>query len=91
MKSSTFEEAATEDLLHLIEGYGLVRAIIAEDSPLVTSTLSACKLSEKGLLVLGIERGKNWIPTPKAKEKLEEGDRVIVYGRLDILRSLFKK
>ncbi|MCI2426716.1 TrkA C-terminal domain-containing protein [Candidatus Acetothermia bacterium] len=89
VQSRVFEEGATEDLLHLLEGYSLVRAIIKGDSPLITKSLSDCKLNEKGLLVLGIERGKHWVPIPKAKETLEEGDRVIVYGRLDVLRSLF--
>jgi len=28
MRSATFEEASTEDLLHLMEGYGLGRAIV---------------------------------------------------------------
>ncbi|MCI2424507.1 TrkA C-terminal domain-containing protein [Candidatus Acetothermia bacterium] len=89
VQSRVFEEGATEDLLHLLEGYGLVRAIIKGDSPLITKSLSDCKLNEKGLLILGIERGKHWVPIPKAKETLEEDDRVIVYGRLDVLRSLF--
>ena len=40
VKSHAFEESTTEDLLHLIEGYGLVRAIITEDSPFIGSSLS---------------------------------------------------
>jgi hypothetical protein len=86
-----FEEGATEDLLHLIEGYGLVRAIIKDSSPLVESSLSESRLSEKGLLVLGIERGKNWIPIPKAKEVIKVGDRLVVYGPLGVLKSLFRE
>ncbi|MDO9576218.1 MAG: TrkA C-terminal domain-containing protein [bacterium] len=91
VKSPAFEEGATEDLLHLLEGNGLVRAIIKENSSLVGSSLSECKLSEKGLLVLGIERGKNWFPIPKAKETINEGDRLVVYGPLRILRELFRE
>ena len=91
VKSPTFEEAATEDLLHFLEGYGLIKKIISEDSLLIGCSLSECKLNERGLLVLGIERGKNWIPTPKAKEKIEEGDSIIVYGPLDILKNLLKE
>lgn len=91
VKSPTFEEESTEDLLHLIEGYGLVRTIVREDSFLVGRSLAAHKLSERGLLVLGIERGKNWIPIPKAMEKLKEGDKMVVYGRLDVLREVFKE
>ena len=91
VKSSTFEEGATEDLLHLLEGYGLVRAIIAEGSSLVGSSLGDSKLTEKELMVLGIERGKAWIPIPKAKEIIQEGDRLVVYGPLEVLKSLFRE
>ncbi len=91
VKSPAFEEAATEDLLHFLEGYGLVKKIISEDSPLIGCSLSECKLNERGLLVLGIERGKDWIPTPKAREKMEEGDSIIIYGPLNILKNLLKE
>ena len=91
IKSPTFEEGATEDLLHLLEGNGLVRAIITENSPFIGNSLSESKLTEKGLLVLGIERGKNWIPIPKAKETIQEGDRIVVYGPLEVLRTLFRE
>ena len=91
IKSPTFEEAATEDLLHFLEGYGLVKKIISDKSVLIGSSLSKCRLSEKGLLVLGIERGKNWIPTPKASEKLLQGDNLVVYGPLDVLKDLLKE
>lgn len=91
VKSSVFEEGAIEDLLHLIEGYGLVRAIVKENTLLVGSSLLECKLSEKELLVLGIERGKHWIPVPKAKETIKEGDRLVVYGPLKVLKALFRE
>ena len=88
VKSPAFEEGAVEDLLHLVEGYGLVRAIITEDSPLLGNTLLESKLMEKELMVLGIERGKNWVPIPKPKETIEEGDRLVVYGPLGVLKTL---
>jgi hypothetical protein len=91
VKSTAFEEGATEDLLHLLEGYGLVRAIITENSPFIGNSLSESGLSEKGLLVLGIERGKNWIPIPKPKETIIAGDRIVVYGPLEVLRALFRE
>jgi hypothetical protein len=91
IKSPAFEEAATEDLLHFLEGYGLIKKIIGEGSPLIGSSLSECKLTERGLLVLGIERGKNWMPTPKAREKILEDDNIIVYGPLDVLKNLLKE
>jgi hypothetical protein len=90
IKSPVFEEASTEDLLHFLEGYGIVKKIIGEDSPLIGGKLSDCKLSEKGVLVLGIERGNNWIPIPKAKEKIEKDDRLVVYGPHAVLKELLK-
>jgi hypothetical protein len=83
-----FEEEATEDLLRLIEGYGLVRLIVSAQSPLISETLSEQRLPEKNVLVLGIERKNAWIPVPKADEPILEGDRVIVYGPLKALRDL---
>ena len=89
VKSPVFEEADTEDLLHLIEGYGLVRVIIREDSSLIGSSIAECKLSEKRAVVLGIERGKVWLPIPKAAERIEENDRLIIYGLLKVLKTIF--
>ena len=91
IKSYAFEESATEDLLHLLEGYGLVRTIVKENSPFIGNSISESKLTEKGLLVLGIERGKNWIPIPKAKEAIEEDDRLVVYGPLEVLKARFRE
>ena len=88
VQSRTFEEDVTEDLLHFIEGYGLVRIIVAEDSPLAGSSLAEHKLTERDMLVLGIERGKNWIPIPKATEIIEDGDKVVAYGALKVLKRI---
>ena len=63
VRSSVFEEATTEDLLHFQKGFGLVKKIISEKSMLKDCTLLECGLSKKGLLVLGIERG-NAFPAP---------------------------
>lgn len=91
IKSPAYEEESTEDLLHFLEGYGLVKKIISEKSPLAGYSLSKCRLNEQRLLVLGIERGKRWIPTPKAQEKMQVGDSIVVYGPLGVLRELFQE
>jgi len=91
VKSSIFEEGVTEELLHLIEGYGLVRVVIKENFPLKGKTISDFRLPDKGLLVLGIERGEFWISVPSADEVVKEGDKLIVYGSLKVLKTFFKK
>lgn len=90
IKSPIFEEGSTEDLLRFLEGYSVVKKIVNENSPLLGSTLSECRLIEKGVLVLGIERGNNWIPIPKATETIEKDDRLVVYGPHAVLKELLK-
>lgn len=90
VRSKAFEEVSTEDLLHFGEGYGLVREIISDKSLLAGKSLIDARLSSKGLLVLGIERGPRWIPIPSASTVIELGDRLVVYGPLLVLKALLK-
>lgn len=45
----------------------------------------------RSTLVLGIERAKNWIPIPKSKEKKHEGDKLVIYGSLNVLKTQFEE
>ena len=91
IKSSFFVgEGPTEDLLHLPEDNGLVRVSITANSPFIGTSLSERGLHEKGLVVLGIERGKYWIPLPKSEERIQESDRIVMYGPLEVAREIFK-
>ena len=76
---------------HHSEDKGLVRVNITEKSPFICSSLSESELRKNGLQVQSIERGENWIPLPKAEEKIQEGDRIVVYGPLEVAREIFKK
>jgi hypothetical protein len=91
VKSRAFEETSTEDILHFVEGYGVVREIVTDRSLLVDRSLAEARLSSKGLLVLGIERGPRWIPIPSAGEVIRTGDRLVVYGPLTILKALLRE
>ncbi len=90
-KSPIFEEGLSEELLHLTEGYGLVRVIIKENFHLEGKTISDLRLPDRRLLVLGIERGEDWISVPRADEVLKEGDKIVVYGSLKVLKTFFKE
>jgi K+/H+ antiporter YhaU regulatory subunit KhtT len=90
IKSPVIEESTIEDQLHFLEGYGIVKKIVGHASPLIGSSLADWRLNEKGILVLGIERGKNWVPIPKASEIIEEGDRLVVYGPNERLKEMLK-
>jgi len=90
IKSPVIEESTIEDQLHFLEGYGIVKKIVGTESPLIGSSLAEWKLNEKGVLVLGIERGMNWLPIPKSSVVIEEDDRLVVYGPHKMLKELLK-
>jgi hypothetical protein len=89
--SEFFEEGISEDLLHLSEGYGLVKIFVTEGSPLIGRTLFESNTPENAFWVVGIERGKAWISLPSSREKIEGRDRLIVYGNIEQLKSIFGK
>ena len=89
VESDFFEEGMTEDLLHLSEGFGLIKMFVTEDSPLIGHTLLESNTPESDFWVVGIERGNDWISLPKSLEKIQEDDRLIVYGNIDQLKSIF--
>ena len=76
--------------MHLIEGYGLVRVIITQDSPFVGCSLVEANTPENEFRVVGIERGKEWISLPRSREVINEGDKLVVYGNLDALKRMFR-
>ena len=91
VKISHFEEETVEDLLHLLDGYGLVQTLVKKDSPLTGLLLSECTLCREDTLLVGIERDKKWIPIPKSQEKIQEGDKLVLYGNLQNLREMIRK
>ncbi len=88
LKLPDFEEGATEDLLHFMEGFGLVKIEVKKKSPLANRKLLELKLKQQGLIVLGIERGEKWIQSPDGKETLKPDDRVVIYGPLVNLKAI---
>lgn len=88
VKHPAFDEEGVEDLLHFMEGFGLVRLIVTEQSSLSGRTIADLREAAGKVTVLGVERGKNWVPNPKGTEEFAAGDRVVVYGNLEALNNL---
>lgn len=88
VKHPAFEEEGAEDLLHFMEGYGLVRLTVTADSPLAGKAIADLRKAAGKITILGIERGKSWVPTPGGDEAFADGDRIVVYGKLETLNSL---
>jgi TrkA family protein len=83
------EDTTIDELLHIAEGYGVVRIQILEDSSFIGQTLSEINAGLEHLFVLGIERGKEWLPTPRTTRKPKEDDYLVIYGKLEDLNKHF--
>ncbi len=81
-----------ENLLKISDDYQISKTNIGEKSNLAEKTLSELKLSEKGILILGINRDKkNFIGTPHGRIKLKIDDELILYGKEEDLKKLCEK
>jgi len=84
-----FEEEDAEDILHFLEGYGLIKKTVGKDSQLIDVLLAEWKFRSQDVIILGIERGKKWLPIPsKHHERVQEGDKLVLYGNLKSLREI---
>ena len=91
LKSRAFQDYMIEDLFLVKEEFGLMRVIATQSSALPGRPLSVAISPGKDFLVLGIERGRNWIRFPKSSTVIEEGDRIIVYSHSPTLHKMFRK
>ncbi|QDU73129.1 TrkA-C domain protein [Bremerella volcania] len=83
------EVADYQSLLHLGHGFMVIEMVVEETDWLVERDLAGLRLSEEGVLVLGIERpGADYIGIPRGHTKLQAGDTVILYGQRDVLMNL---
>jgi len=69
-------------------GYGVVEMPMVKGHSLAGHTLRESELRERDVLVLSIARGKKTIPNPAADERVEEGDVLLCFGKLEAMRGL---
>jgi Trk K+ transport system NAD-binding subunit len=76
------EQAVVDEVLHITESYGVVRVRVAEDSRLAGKTISDINDQIEHAVILGFERGKEWVPTPGLHRTVEKDDYLVIYGEL---------
>ncbi|WDI44381.1 TrkA C-terminal domain-containing protein [Bremerella sp. P1] len=83
------EVADYSSLLHLAHGFMVIEMVVEETDWLVERDLAGLRLSEEGVLVLGVDRpGVDYIGIPRGHTRLQAGDTVILYGQRDVLMNL---
>ena len=79
-------------LLTVMEDYEVTEIDVSENSWLKGGTLAELKLPDEGILVLGIIRDEDsYIGVPRGKYEVEDGDRLVLYGRSNRIQELSKR
>jgi len=81
------EDAPVDELLHLSEGYGVSRMRLSTESTWSGQPVQAVEKALEGGVVLGIERGQEWIAAPKPQSLLSPTDVLVVYGQLNVMAN----
>ena len=89
-KRYDFKPPRAEELLRLEQGYGLTRIELSESCPVAGKALSELDLKSWMVQVLAIERGGEFSPIPRGRDRLLPGDALIVYGVDDAIHKVFK-
>jgi hypothetical protein len=79
-----------DELLHISEGFGVLRIQLLEGSPFIGKTLSEINSGLHHSLVLGIERNREWLPLPRHTSHLMPDDYMLIYGKLEELVERFR-
>ncbi len=78
-----------EEMLNVGRGFGVVRARVGDDSPLVGRPLVELALKSRKVQILSIIRGNETISIPQGNDVLHGGDAIVCYGNLKEVRSIF--
>lgn len=83
-----FPEIDLRQRLTVSRGYGVTEIHVPEGSEFIGQTISDSGLRERDLNVLTLYRGSSVIPNPKSTRILESGDRLLCFGKLELMRDL---
>ena len=83
-----FPEIDIRQRLTVSRGYGVTEIHIPEGSDYIGQTIDEAGLAELDINVLTLYRGKTVIPNPRLKRTLNPGDRLLCFGKLEVMRSM---
>lgn len=88
LKSKYNKSRTVEEVLKLNQDYGVVEFLVENNHPLIGVTLQDSNLKKNQIQVLNIERGNYIEQFPKRNSSFKQGDKVVVYGKLENIREL---
>jgi len=91
LRAKGFKKSAVEQLLRLAAGHGVARVTVTRKSPLAGAALQDVEFPTKDISILGLERGAKLMSSPTPDKQIQEGDALIVFGRLSTIEQFFTK
>jgi ribosomal protein S6--L-glutamate ligase len=83
-----FPEIDVRQRLTVSRGYGVAEISIPHGSDYVGKSIADSGLREKDINVLTLYRDALVIPNPRSHRQLESGDRLLCFGKLELMRDL---
>jgi len=87
LKKEFFKPVSFEELLLLTGGYGITRLEVAGGNALIDKRLAESELRKNDITILAILRGDDTIPNPSADTKIQKSDELVLFGKLENIRS----
>jgi len=79
-------------ILTVMDDYEINEVAVADIRWLIGRSLEELKLTDEGLLVLGILRDeRHYIGVPRGRYEIEEGDRLYIYGQAERVENLIRR
>lgn len=83
-----FPELDLRQRLTVSRGYGVTELNIRDGSEYVGKTIGESGLRDRDINVLTLYRGTAVVPNPRSDRRLEPGDRLLCFGKLESMRDL---
>jgi len=83
-----FPEIDLRQRLTVSRGYGVAEISIPDGSEYIGKSIQESGLRDKDIIVLTLNRGTKVISNPRSQRQIEAGDRLLCFGKLDLMRNL---
>ena len=74
--------------LTVSKGYGVTEIYVPDGSKFIGQTVAETQLREMDVNILTLYRGNKIIPNPRNDRALEPGDKLLCFGKLEVMRDM---
>lgn len=86
-----FPEIDLRQRLTVSRGYGVAEIFIPYGSEFIGKTIQESGLRDKDIIILTLNRETTVIPNPRSQRQLQAGDRLLCFGKLELMRDMIPK